>query len=91
MLVVLSWLTNNSKTKICKEAHSTKLCGIASTLRLRTVTSTEQWQPWTALAPLFKAHQLKINKYYNALNCGLKYCIFRGKSHNLVTQNTFYF
>ena len=33
-------LTNNRKTKICKEAHSTKLCGMASTLRLRTAIST---------------------------------------------------
>ena len=45
-------LTNNRKTKICKEAHSTKLCGMASILRLRTTISTEQWQPWRALAPL---------------------------------------
>ena len=45
------------KTKLCKEAHSTKLYGMASTLRLRTAISTEQWQPWTALAPLVRAHQ----------------------------------
>ena len=31
-----------------KEAQTTKLCSIASTLCMSTAISPDQWQPWTA-------------------------------------------
>ena len=32
--------------------HTYQLRGMASTLRMRTTISPEQWQPWTAVSPL---------------------------------------
>ena len=32
--------------------HTTQLRGMASTLRMRTAISPEQWQPWTAVSAL---------------------------------------
>ena len=34
--------------------HITQLRGMASTLRMRTATSPEQWQPWKAVSALKK-------------------------------------
>ena len=33
-------------------SHTTQLRGMASTLRMRTAITPEQWQPWTAVSAM---------------------------------------